>query len=211
MILVREDVNCRRFDALLRELWFRFEPGEQMLLLPVTPLDTLDFTSFKMHVGSKLILDATGERRTHADPPKEVTDPRTFDRRIKNYRLLEGGFLVVAVEREPRQVLTDLLKWNDLGPIKFIAAVSPDVNLRDEENLLWGIFTRFDPVRDLIFEEAHLVGARPVYKGRVAIDAAWKEGYPLPLEMDDGIKQIVDRRWGEYGIGVRDSGFGIRD
>ena len=32
-----------------------------MLLLPIAPLDTLDYTSFEMHVGSKLVLDATGE------------------------------------------------------------------------------------------------------------------------------------------------------
>jgi signal transduction histidine kinase len=32
-----------------------------MLLIGNAPLDTLDYTSFKLHVGSKLILDATGD------------------------------------------------------------------------------------------------------------------------------------------------------
>jgi 4-hydroxy-3-polyprenylbenzoate decarboxylase len=203
MILVGEDVNCRRFDLLLRELWYRFEPQERMLLIPVAPLDTLDFTSFKMHVGSKLVLDATGERVTDAEPPREVNDPRRFDGRIKDYRLLDGGFLVVTTEREPRQALGELLNWPGLGPVKFIAAVSPDVNLHDEENLIWGIFTRFDPARDMQLEETRLVGARPVYKGRIAIDATWKQGYPLPLEMDDTVKRTVDRKWREYGLGIR--------
>lgn len=201
MILVREDVNPRSFNALLRELWFRFEPQERMLLLPIAPLDTLDYTSFTMHVGSKLILDATGEPVISEAPPQAVSDPRAFDSRIARYKLLDGGFLVVVVEREPHAVLAKLIQWRDLGPVKFITAVSPDVNLEDEETLLWGIFTRFDPARDMLFEERRFLGARPVYSGRIAIDATWKEGYPLPVEMDEAIIHRVDARWDEYWKG----------
>ncbi len=198
MILVREDINPRHFGRLLQELWLRFDPEERMLLIPTAPLDTLDFTSFTSHVGSKWILDATGERVTREEPPRTVSDPRGGDGRISNYRLLEGGFLVVVVEREARAVLESLLRWRDLGPVKFIAAVSPDVDLNDEENLIWGIFTRFDPALDLIFEETTFVRSRPIYRGRIAIDATWKEGYPEPLEMSEEIRRLVDRRWEEY-------------
>lgn len=198
MILVREEVNCRSFRALLRELWFRFDPKHHMLLLPTAPLDTLDFTSFVPHVGGKLVLDATGERIESAPPPADVADPRALDRRILAHRLLDGGMLVLTVSREARAVLADLVRAPALGPIKFLVAVSPDVRLDDEENLLWGIFTRFDPARDLVCEDMHLEGARPVYRGRVAIDATWKEGYPRPLEMSEEIVRLVDRRWSEY-------------
>ncbi len=198
MVLVREDVEPGHFERLLRELWFRFEPEERMLILPVAPLDTLDFTSFKMHVGSKLILDATGEPVTSAEPPRDVSDPRSFDRRISAHRLLAGGFLVVVVEKEARDVLARLLAWEALGPIKFVVAVSADVNLGDEENLIWGIFTRFDPARDMLFEEQSFLGARPIYQGRIAIDATWKTGYPAPLEMEESIRRKVDARWGDY-------------
>ena len=72
-VLVREDVPVRSFPAMLRELWYRFDPTDRMLLLPIAPLDTLDYTSFKLHVGSKLVLDATGPARhergaTNGDP-----------------------------------------------------------------------------------------------------------------------------------------------
>ena len=90
------------------------------------------------------------------------------------------------------------IRWEGLGPVKFVVAVSEDVVLDDEASLLWGIFTRFDPARDIIMESQEFVGARPVYRGRVGIDATWKEGYPLPLEMDPAIVRLVDRRWGEY-------------
>jgi len=79
-----------------------------------------------------------------------------------------------------------------------VVAVSEDVRLDDDENLQWGIFTRFDPARDIIVTEQTFVGARPVYRGIVGIDATWKQGYPAPLVMDEDTVKKVDRRWGEY-------------
>ena len=169
-----------------------------MLLRPIGALDTLDYTSYVMHVGSKLVLDATGEALTTEPPPRAVADPGQFDRRVVGHRLLDGGFLVVTVRQEPRAVLEGLLRWDGLGPVRFAVAVSDDVDLASETSLLWGIFTRFDPARDMMFSRQSFVGARPVYSGRAAIDATWKAGYPLPLTMPDEIVKRVDRRWGEY-------------
>ena len=57
---------------------------------------------------------------------------------------------------------------------------------------------RLDPARDLIVAEQAFVGARPVYRGRIGIDATWKEGYPVPVDMDPEVTRLVDRRWGEF-------------
>lgn len=123
-------------------------------------------------------------------------DPAGFDRRVKRYKLLDGGFLVVQVADQPREVLEGLVRWEGLGPVKFVVAVSEDVDLDDEENLIWGIWTRFDPALDFIFAEQRFEAARPVYGGRLGINATWKEGYPLPLTMPDAITRLVDHRWG---------------
>ena len=103
---------------------------------------------------------------------------------------------MVSVSESPRGVLENLLRAS-LGP-RFIVAVSPDVDLEDDENLQWGIFTRFDPARDMLFEKQEFLGARPVYGGAAAIDATWKTGYPAPLEMDEAIVKRVDLRWRDY-------------
>jgi len=197
-IMVREGVDIRSFGALLRELWYRFEPRDRMILLPIGTLDTLDYTSFTMHVGSKLVLDATGDPVTDRPPPEAVGNPAEADRRVAAHRLLEGGFLVVSVDRDPRAVLQELLRWPGLGEVRLVTAVSRDVDLQDETSLLWGIFTRFDPARDMIFARQEFLGARPVYGGPIGIDATWKEGYPQPLEMTQEIVRTVDRRWKEY-------------
>lgn len=196
-VMVGADVSPRRFDALVRELWYRFEPEERMLLLPIAPLDTLDYTSYRMHVGSKLILDATGEPVTTAPPPSVLPALEGFDHRIGRARLLEG-LLVVEARSEARALLERLVRWDGLGPIKLVVVVSGDVALDQEASLLWGIFTRFDPARDVVAQTQEFVGARPVYRGRLGIDATWKTGYPAPLEMTPEIVQLVDRRWGDY-------------
>lgn len=198
-LMVHETVDPRNFRALMRELWHRFEPKERMLLLPITPLDTLDYTSYEMHVGSKVVWDACGEVVQPQAPPTEVPGLREFDNRIADYALWEG-FLVVKVTGEPRALLDRLIRWEGLGPIRFVAAVSDDVDIRSETGVLWGVYNRFDPARDFIVERQTFIGAKPVYEGRIGIDATWKEGYPLALTMPEEVVAKVDRRWGEYGI-----------
>src|SRR6185369_1559449 len=78
MILVGPERDPKDFSAVLKDMWHRFEPEDHMLLLPFAPLDTLDFTSFKMHVGSKLVIDAAGEMIAKTTPPPDV-DPHRFD------------------------------------------------------------------------------------------------------------------------------------
>jgi 4-hydroxy-3-polyprenylbenzoate decarboxylase len=76
--------------------------------------------------------------------------------------------------------------------------VSPDVPLDDDTLRLWGVFTRFDAARDVVFTESRLVGSWPGHRGRLGIDATFKEGYPGPVVMDPETVRKVDRRWNEY-------------
>jgi 3-polyprenyl-4-hydroxybenzoate decarboxylase len=195
LVLVGAERDPRDFRGVLRDIGQRFEPEDHMWLLPFAPLDTLDFTSFTMHVGSKLVIDACGEV-LRPDVPSPRMDFTRIQDRIEKWKLLEGGFLVVAVRDSGMAVVQSLLAAKI--PVRFVVAVSLDVNLDDDENLQWGIFTRFDPARDMVFSEQEFVGARPVYRGIIGIDATWKQGYPLPLEMDESIVKLVDRRWGDY-------------
>jgi len=197
LVLVDRDVDPSNFHAVLKQIWQRFVPEDHLWLLPFMPLDTLDFTSFKMHVGSKLIINAAGEIASPREPARDI-DPRQFDSRVLAYRMLEGAILAVVVKNSSREVVANLVH----APLdaRFVTAVSEDVRLDDDENLQWGIFTRFDPARDMIVAEQTFVGARPVYRGIVGIDATWKEGYPAPLVMNEDVVKLVDRRWGEYGL-----------
>ena len=90
--------------------------------------------------------------------------------------------------------------WRTRITRRMIAAVSEDVDLQDRESWMWGLFTRFDPARDVVFSEVALHGSWPVARGVLGIDATFKPGYPHPVVMTDDIKQLVERRWQEYGL-----------
>lgn len=197
LILVDEAVDPRDLRSVFRALARHFDPKEDFLLLPGVPLDTLDFTSYTLNLGSKMILDATEGGEAVRDPPS-IGDPRSLDHRIRASRLLEDALLAVQVEGEAREVLSRLIAAPDLRGVPIIAAVSPDVDLDDRVSLLWGLFTRFDCARDVLFPEVSLRGAWPTYRGPMGIDATFKSGYPDPIVMDDAVVRNVDERWASY-------------
>lgn len=59
LVLVDQDVSARDFAAVMRAVRENFRPERDYLLLPGVPLDTLDFTSYRMNLGSKMVIDAT--------------------------------------------------------------------------------------------------------------------------------------------------------
>ena len=148
---------------------------------------------------SGLVVPAAQPSSQETALPSNVIDPRTIDSRILSYELLEDCLLVVRVEGEGREIVERLVAA-PLGPVKIVAAVSPDVDLSDRDLLLWGIFTRFDCARDVVFTEVQHRGAWSTAHGVMGIDATFKPGYPAALEMDPEIVATVDRRWSEYGI-----------
>lgn len=220
VVLVDEAVDPKNFAAVLREGFKHFDPREDVLLLPGTTQDTLDFTSFSMNLGSKLILDFTSSRgplpaprsaqpKARARKPKpagrfEPTSlKRILGKAYRGHKSLQDMLLVVKVDTGGAggsQALAALLLKAKLGPHKMLAVVSPDVDLDDPTSLIWGLFTRFDAARDLQFSKATLHQAWPVYEGVLGLDATWKQGYPDPVEMPAEIVARVDRRWGDYGF-----------
>ncbi len=206
LILVSENVNPRVWPSVLREIKDQFDPHFDFVLLPKVPLDTLDFTSYKMELGSKMIIDATKKTgREHQRPgirekniyrlKNNISGFKSLDRRIVDVHLAEESLLIVKVRSNGQAIVEKLVKQKELQAVKIIAAVSDDIDIRNQESYIWGIFTRFDCERDIRFSEERLIGISPIYKGVMGIDATWKKGYPKPLEMDPIVVRHVDKRW----------------
>ncbi|MGD0589934.1 MAG: UbiD family decarboxylase [Bacteroidota bacterium] len=210
LVLVSEDINPRDWLSVLREIRDHFDPHYDFILLPKVPLDTLDFTSFKMELGSKMIIDATKKQNRMGDGRRKmgkskpsfsrsiISNLKSFDRRIIDAHLIEESLLMVKVRSHGQAIMEKLVKQKELQAVKIIAAVSDDVDMKNQESYIWGIFTRFDCERDVRFSEESLIGISPIYKGVMGIDATWKKGYPAPLEMDPAIVRRVDKRWDSY-------------
>jgi menaquinone biosynthesis decarboxylase len=203
LITVSEDVDPRNFREVLHAIRDDFDPHYDFILLPKVPLDTLDFTSYTMNLGSKMILDATKKKkpqpRFHVSKKTEalIHQLSAHDRRIIETNLIAETLLLVKVKHDGAAVVRKLLKSAMLDGIKLVAAVSEDVDIHDQESYIWGVFTRFDCERDVNFTQQKLVGISPIYKGTMGIDATWKDGYPEPLSMDEKIVKLVDDRLGK--------------
>lgn len=123
---------------------------------------------------------------------------KSLDPRIVDIHLVHDCMLLVKVNGHGMPIVEKLVKHTELPGVKVIAAVSEDVNIRDQENYIWGVFTRFDCERDILFTEQKLIGISPVYKGIMGIDATWKQGYPKPLVMKEEVRKFVEERWESY-------------
>ena len=204
LITVSEDVNPRNFREVLHAIRDNFDPHNDFIMLPKVPLDTLDFTSFKMNLGSKMILDASKKKKPRSKfhlPKKNeafLTQLASHDRRIIETRLIEDALLLVKVKDDGAAVMKKLLKSPMIDGLKLMAAVSEDVDIHSQESYIWGVFTRFDCERDVNFTQQKLIGISPIYKGTMGIDATWKVGYPEPLVMDKKIVRRVEERWESY-------------
>lgn len=203
VIVVDRGVNPRNFRAVLKEIKRNFDPHFDFIMIPKVPLDTLDFTSFKMNLGSKMVIDATGKDNPQPEKPINLSYDKINDvltkvnPSIREFNTYEDTLLVVKVEKNGRETIEKLVKQKELECFKIIAAVSEDVDIFNQEKTIWGIFTRFDAERDVVFTEQSLMGISPIYKGIMGIDATWKEGYPKPLKMDEKIVKKVNEKWGK--------------
>lgn len=207
VILVSEGVDVRNFDEVMKEVRGYFNPHYDFVMIPRVPLDTLDFTSYTMNLGSKMVIDATRKHRPERQNPRrrgsglgrrQLAAVRASDRRILDARFVQDTMLIVKVRGEGMPIVKKLVRSKDLQGVALITVVSDDVNIDDRENYIWGIFTRFDCERDIIFTEQKMIGISPIYKGVMGIDATWKKGYPEALAMTEETRALVDKRWGTY-------------
>ena len=200
LVLVSAGVDVRNWKVVLREIRDQFDPHFDFVLVPKVPLDTLDFTSFTMELGSKMIIDATKKQRPLKQRwvEHDAGGLKSLDRRILDVQSVEGCLLLVKVSQGGREIIENLVGREELRQYSMIASVSEDVDIHDQEQSIWGLFTRFDCERDVIFTEQKLIGISPVYRGVMGIDATWKKGYPDPLQMPGEVRSRVEERWDRY-------------
>jgi 4-hydroxy-3-polyprenylbenzoate decarboxylase len=196
VVVVGPAVKVKSFEDVIGAIGRCFDLSQDLILLAPTSTDTLDFAGPSLEKGSKIILIATTPREPFGVPAPEAEAVRSRFLGIRACRIIADTLLVV--KGVARDELPEILAWEGLGPVKIVASVSGDVDLDDPNSIAWGIFTRFDPARDLIAERIEVRGLRAVPSGRLGIDAVLKEGYPEPLEMEPRIREQVDRRWSEY-------------
>ena len=207
LIMVDTDVDVRDFAAVGRALWRNLDPADGLHLLAPTAQDTLDFTGPALNTGSKLILLGTrGERApVRPAPPPPPPDAAAVHRQILGLKAVGDAFLVAQVPADADKVAirSALAEHPATRAYLFHVLVSPDVPLDDPRLVLWGWFTRFDPLVDLHPARREVAGNRLVLHFPVAMDATWKPGYRKPVAFDPEHERRVDANWAAYGLAGR--------
>src|SRR6266513_887598 len=138
---------------------------------------------------------------------------------IVDYDLpVAGGFhncCIVSIKKafpgHAQKVMHAIWGLGMLSLTKSIIVVDEHVDVHDYEQVLFYAGANVDPKRDVVISEGpldHLDHApeRQFVGGKLGIDATAKwpeEGarpWPEEIEMTPEIRDLVDRRWGEYGI-----------
>jgi 4-hydroxy-3-polyprenylbenzoate decarboxylase len=111
-----------------------------------------------------------------------------------------------------RRVMHAIWGAGQMSFTKFIIVVDEHVNVHDEQDVLFHLFANCDPARDIEIVRGPvdiLDHAAPVMGAgsKIGLDATAKlssEGtvrpWPKEIEMDSATKELVSRRWKEYGI-----------
>ena len=101
IITVPRFVDTRNIIEVFGYLGENFDPQKDLTLIQTTPLDTLDFTSGKLHVGSKVGLNCIGDGKRLSkesfDSPKEV-DPRNKVKFIKEFRAINKNIIIIKID-----------------------------------------------------------------------------------------------------------------
>lgn len=207
LIVVDADVNVRDFTAVSCALWRHLDASDGLHLLAPTAQDTLDFTGPALNTGSKLILLGTRGARPplRTAPPPPPPAPAAVDGQLLGLTAVGDAFLVAQVPpaADKARIRAALAAHPETRQYLFHVLVSPDVPLHDARLVLWGWFTRFDPLADLHPARREAVGNRLVLHFPIAIDATWKPGYRQPVAFDPAVERRVNDRWAEYGIHAR--------
>ena len=132
---------------------------------------------------------------------------------------IEGVFhncVIVSINKrypgQARKVMNFIWGMGQMMYTKLIVVVDSDVDLKNLSMVAWRAFNNIDAKRDLVLSDGPLDALDhsspvPRFGTRLGVDATRKgpeEGHtrewPEPLSMDKSIRDLVDKRWSEYGI-----------
>jgi len=127
------------------------------------------------------------------------------------------NFVFVQIRKEypnqARKIMHAIWGAGQMTFSKFIVVVDQDVNVHDPNEVWFAVGANVDPARDIEQVNGPLdildhASGEIGTGGKIGIDATKKlpgeapnRDWPEPLKMADEIRKLVDKRWGEYGLG----------
>ncbi|AXX99964.1 4-hydroxy-3-polyprenylbenzoate decarboxylase [Vibrio alfacsensis] len=222
VIVCDESVNARDWNDVVKAMTEHMDPVRDTLMIDNTPIDSLDFASPVVGLGSKMGLDATikweaelarcSQAKTRES--KDITEvdleslkkqrPEIVD--IYLPQTANNQFVVVTMKKDQEGQSKALMEylWSFFAQYtgnKFIILCDDDVDAKDWNDIIWAVTTRMDPDRDTI-----QVNATTESFSKLGLDATNKLGseatreWGTPIEKDPKLVAKVDEIWDQLGI-----------
>ncbi len=218
VIVCDEQVNARDWPQVIAAMVNHMSPLRDTLFIEHTPIDSLDFASPVVGLGSKIGLDATAKWPAELAVSNSDQSAKTTELSLEALKAClsdEADVLDVALPEAANDKLVLLLinkqeagqaqqllqrvvdKLNGDSPLKFVILCDDDVNIHDWNDVIWAMTTRMDPARDSL---------RIVGQDLICFDATNKlpdeveREWGTPIRKDPKLVAKIDSLWDELGI-----------
>ncbi|EKA4522573.1 4-hydroxy-3-polyprenylbenzoate decarboxylase [Vibrio cholerae] len=218
VIVCDEQVNARDWPQVIAAMVNHMSPLRDTLFIEHTPIDSLDFASPVVGLGSKIGLDATAKWPAELVLSNSDQSDKTTELSLEALKAClsdEADVLDVALPEAANDKLVLLLinkqeagqaqqllqrvvdKLNGDSPLKFVILCDDDVNIHDWNDVIWAMTTRMDPARDSL---------RIVGQDLICFDATNKlpdeveREWGTPIRKDPKLVAKIDSLWDELGI-----------
>ncbi|GHZ04587.1 4-hydroxy-3-polyprenylbenzoate decarboxylase [Vibrio cholerae] len=218
VIVCDEQVNARDWPQVIAAMVNHMSPLRDTLFIEHTPIDSLDFASPVVGLGSKFGLDATVKWPaelvlSNSDQSDKTTELSlevlkaclSDEADVLDVALPEaanGKLVLLLINKQEAGQAQQLLqrvvdKLNGDSPLKFVILCDDDVNIHDWNDVIWAMTTRMDPARDSL---------RIVGQDLICFDATNKlpdeveREWGTPIRKDPKLVAKIDSLWDELGI-----------
>ncbi|AYV21331.1 MULTISPECIES: 4-hydroxy-3-polyprenylbenzoate decarboxylase [Vibrio] len=226
VIVCDESVNARNWTDVTQAMNEHMLPGRDTLMIESTPIDSLDFASPVVGLGSKMGLDATikwdaevalGENKF--GPSGTIETAHAFDENALKSEIVAQYPVVIDLYVAPgtgtsRMVLLTLNKQRAgqavevmkgiaesvacYFDVKFMVACDEDVNVRDWNDVIWAITTRMDPARDTVMTND--VSSRALLDATNKLETEVEREWGIPIKKDPQLVEKIDAIWDQLNI-----------
>lgn len=195
-------LRCRDVGAFLRHMLERNDFSRDLHFITQSATDTLDYSGYGLHEGSRLIWAAAGEKRRElaTELPAMPELPRGF----VNPRLVMPGIIAIEGPKHDsgpydqdaaigEELANCLANWPERESAPLVIVVDDSAFCAASlENFLWITFTRSDPGRDIYGARARTKAKHWGCESPMIIDARLKAFQASPLEDDPALVEYME-------------------
>jgi 3-polyprenyl-4-hydroxybenzoate decarboxylase len=202
-MLTDQEVDLADFRALLETMLARIDWRTDLIVVSETAQDSLDYTGPKVHRGSKGMLLGLGDARRELPAawpegsplPPGVARAKPF---CRGCLVAQGAPFGSEGDLAARVAAFDGFRdWPLVVLVDDLAEATASTEL-----FLWTTFTRMEPAADIHGRDTRVARFHVGLEPPVVFDCRMKPWYPPVLEVDAPTRELVDRRWAQYGLGA---------